>query len=172
MESVPFVTLSCPRQPYESSVKFQYGDWLRVSKKKKLMGGSTSKDGLVANAFINELFDSEHVDHGIGGSATDVHVVDDSGNDVVVDVSVAPNGFVDVMLHQVPTATAAFVVGAIGEPTNPILAEFNEWFVGREDGVDSVRRDHHASIPVKRALSGSDPPKMKWARFNSSTVPL
>ncbi|KAK8553922.1 hypothetical protein V6N13_072851 [Hibiscus sabdariffa] len=82
-------------------------------------GGSTLKDDPVANAFINELFDSEYVDLGIDGSTIDVPVVNDSSNDVDVDVLDAPNGIVDVVPLQVVPSTVLVDSSSVPVATIP-----------------------------------------------------
>ncbi|KAK8516381.1 hypothetical protein V6N13_047084 [Hibiscus sabdariffa] len=109
-------------------------------------GATTLKDDPVTNAFVNELFDSEYVDPGLSGSATDLPTVvppnlaaASGGNPVAAVPADSTFDSRDAATSEVVVSTAVvFVAGVIGDPMNHVFAELDEWFDGHEDGVDSV----------------------------------
>ncbi|KAK8715866.1 hypothetical protein V6N13_043192 [Hibiscus sabdariffa] len=169
------------RQPYDPSVKFQYGDWLRVSEKKKLAVPSLPKGRIRfhdTGGSSSNVCGFSYLGTGLaqGGStlkedpvAPPTPPADSGGVPIIVVPTISVVDLAGATTSEVVVATTA---GADGGHTNPILVAFNGWLAGRDDGADLERRDSTASLLAKRASGGSDPPKTKRARPNSSIAPL
>ncbi|KAK8600729.1 hypothetical protein V6N12_050580 [Hibiscus sabdariffa] len=115
---------------------------------------------------INELFESDFADPGIGGSAialpdatTSRNVVSPDTNTVLENKPVAADhddsalDSGDVSNFEASAANiVVFVVDAVNGPMHPLIAEFSEWFDRNDDGADSMQRDSPHSLPIRACI--------------------
>ncbi|KAK8516396.1 hypothetical protein V6N12_069003 [Hibiscus sabdariffa] len=104
----------------------------------------------VTNAMIEELFDTISVERSLEDSVANV-LFSNMHDGSSVGMSTMPDQ-------------------GLGAPEISILAKFNEWLAGRDDGAELVRHDSIVSVSSKCSSGDSDPSKVKRARPNTFSV--